>query len=364
LKTKEQSENIRAPEWKHEIATPALVLDLDDFERNLSRMAEAASQAGKRLRPHAKAHKCAEISRRQVAAGACGACVATVREAELLAQAGVPGLLLTSPVADPLKMKRIAASGAMVAVDHVRQVEWYAAAQTPMDVLVDLDVGDHRTGAATIDQALEIARAIERSPDLTLRGIQAYSVRGSHGGDRAERRQISEAAFATAAEARGAFLRDGLCADIVSGGSTGTWDIDLALPVVTELQAGSYVLMDLAYRRLGLDFANALRVLVTVISANHADFVTVDGGYKAFSTDRGYGPEPLDLPGAGYRWAGDEFGFVDLTECSTKLKLGDRLEFIPPHCDPTVNLHDAIYACRGDRVEAVWSVMKRLNIPY
>jgi hypothetical protein len=144
----------------------------------------------------------------------------------------------------------------MKSEEVIPQVEWYAAARTSMDVLVDLDVGDYRTGAATIDQALEIARAVDRSPDLTLRGIQAYSVRGSHGGDRAERRQISEAAFATAAEARDAFLRNGLCADIVSGGSTGTWDIDLALPVVTELQAGSYVLMDLAYRRLGLDFAN------------------------------------------------------------------------------------------------------------
>jgi D-serine deaminase-like pyridoxal phosphate-dependent protein len=362
LKTKEQSENIRAPEWKHEIATPALVLDLDDFERNLSRMADAANRAGKKLRPHAKAHKCVEIARRQVSAGACGACVATIAEAELLAQAGIPGLLLTSPVADPRKMKRIAATGAMVAIDHVRQVEWYAAAESPLDVLIDLDVGDHRTGAATIEQALDIARAVDRSPDLTLRGIQAYSVRGSHGGDRAERRQISEAAFAIAAEARDAFLRAGLCADILSGGSTGTWDIDLTLPAVTELQAGSYVLMDLAYRRLGLDFANALRVLATVISANHPDFVTVDGGYKAFSTDRGYGPEALNLPGASYRWGGDEFGFLDLTECSAKPKLGDRIELIPPHCDPTVNLHDAIYACRGDRAEAVWSVMKRSNL--
>jgi D-serine deaminase-like pyridoxal phosphate-dependent protein len=350
LKTKEQSENIRAPEWKGEIATPALILDLDDFERNLSRMADSVSRAGKKLRPHAKAHKCAEIVRRQVAAGACGSCIATVSEAELLAQADFSGLLLTSPLADPRKMKRAAETGAMVAVDHVQQVEWYAAANTPVDVLVDLDVGDHRTGAATIEQALEIARAVDRTHHLTLCGIQAYSVRGSHGGDRSERRQISEAAFATAAETRDAFLRAGLRADIVSGGST-----------VTELQAGSYVLMDLAYRRLGLDFANALRVMATVISANHPDFVTVDGGYKAFSTDRGYGPEPLDLPGASYRWGGDEFGFLDLTECSVRPKLGDRIEFIPPHCDPTVNLHDAIHACRGDRVEAVWSVMNRSN---
>lgn len=335
------------------------MLDLEEFENNLVRMAEAAQRASKGLRPHAKAHKCAEITRRQIAAGASGCCVATVSEAEMLARAGVRGLLLTSPVADVRKMQRVAATGAMVAIDHVRQIEWYASAKTKLDVLVDLDVGDHRTGAANAEQALEIARAVECSPYLTLRGIQAYSVRGSHGGDRPERERICRSAFEIAAETRDAFLRAGLCADIVSGGSTGSWDIDLAWPVLTELQAGSYVLMDLAYRRLGLDFANALRVMVTVISANHADFVTVDGGYKAFSTDRGYGPEPLDLPGAAYRWGGDEFGFLDITECSTKPGLGDRIEFIPPHCDPTVNLYDSIHVCRGSEVIEIWPVMER-----
>jgi 3-hydroxy-D-aspartate aldolase len=359
LNTKEQSENIRSPKRKEQIATPALVLDFDEFENNLARMAETAKRAGKGLRPHAKAHKCAEITRRQIAAGASGCCVATANEADVLARAGVEGMLLTSPLADGAKMQRVAETGAMVAVDHVRQVEWYASARTKVDVLVDLDVRDHRTGAANLEEALEIARAVERSPNLTLRGIQAYSVRGSHGGDRAERKQICQVAFEIAAETRDAFLRAGLCADIVSGGSTGSWDIDLASPVMTELQAGSYVLMDLAYRRLGLEFANALRVMAMVISANHADFVTVDGGYKAFSTDRGYGPEPLNLPGAGYRWGGDEFGFLDITECATKPGLGDRIEFVPPHCDPTVNLYDAIHVCRGNEVVEIWPVMGR-----
>jgi D-serine deaminase-like pyridoxal phosphate-dependent protein len=356
LETQELSENIRTAEWKCEIPTPALVLDLDAFERNLARMADAVKRSGKRLRPHAKAHKCPEIAKRQIAAGACGMCVATVSEAEMMASAEVGGLLLTSPLADVRKMRRLPKTGAIVTVDHVRQVEWLEQAEANFDVLVDLDVGDHRTGARSIDQAVAIAQAVDRAPKLTLLGIQAYSVRGSHGGDHEERRQISEAAFAIAAEARDAFRRAGLRCGIISGGSTGTWDIDLALPALTELQAGSYPLMDLAYRRLGVDFENALHVLTTVVSANHADFVTVDGGFKAFSTDRGYGPEPVDLRGAGYRWGGDEFGFIDLIECDRKPKLGDRIEFIPPHCDPTVNLYRCIYGCRGDRVEEVWPV--------
>jgi D-serine deaminase-like pyridoxal phosphate-dependent protein len=321
------------------------MVDLDLLEKNLTRMSSAA---GRKLRPHAKAHKCVEIARRQIALGACGICCATVAEAELMAKNSIPGILLTSPLGDPAKIARVAATGAMAVVDHVRQVDWYAATGLPVELLIDLDVGDHRTGAASAQQAVEIARAIEKCPRLRLRGLQAYSVSGSHGKDLAERKQISSAAFQTAAA-----IRDLLGTEILTGGSTGTWDVDLALPEVTEIQAGSYVMMDLAYRRIGIDFENAMTVLATVISANHDSFVTVDAGFKAFSTDRGYGPEPVGM-NATYRWGGDEFGFLD-----TKLKLGDRVEFIAPHCDPTVNLYDRIYACRGENVEAVWPVMER-----
>jgi D-serine deaminase-like pyridoxal phosphate-dependent protein len=351
---------------KQEIPTPALLLDIDAFEGNLARMSAAAKSAGKKLRPHAKAHKCVEIARRQMAAGACGICVATVDEAELLARAGMAELLLTSPVADPPKIARLVATGAMVVVDHRRQAEWFqqaaSAVNTQIAVLVDLDVGDHRTGAASLEQALDLALAIDQASHLWLRGLQAYSVSASHGKDLDERKRISADAFALAAEARDAMAHHGLHTDIVSGGSTGTWDIDLAIPHATEIQAGTYALMDLAYRHAGIDFLNALTVLTTVISANHADFVTVDGGFKAFSTDRPFGPEPIGLNGAGaYRWAGDEFGYVDIRNGSAHPRLGSRIEFIPPHCDPTVNLYDRIYVCRGDRVEDIWPVMDRLR---
>jgi len=349
---------------KSEIPTPALLVDLDALEANIARMAEKVKQSGKKLRPHAKAHKCVEVAKRQTAAGAVGLCVATVDEAELMCRGGIEGLLLTSPVADPVKMQRIVATGAMVAVDHAQQVTWYdaAAAQAKrrVDVLVDLDVGDHRTGAGSMEQALEIAKAVDRSANLRLRGLQAYSVRGSHAGDFAERKRVSEEALERAANVRYWMGHSGLPNEILSGGSTGTWDIDLMIPDVTELQAGSYVFMDLAYRRLGVDFAHALTVMATVISANHEAFVTVDAGFKAFSTDRAFGPEAVGLAGSSYRWGGDEFGYVDVTE--TRPKLGDRIEFIAPHVDPTVNLYDRMWACSGDRVEAVWPVMTRCRI--
>ena len=349
---------------KQQIPTPALLLDLDKFETNLARMAARIQESGKSLRPHAKAHKCPEIAKRQIAAGAIGVCVATVAEAELMAAAGIPGLLLTSPVADPIKMARIVRTGAMVVVDHPQQVAAYdevmgeaaRASKRKLDVLVDLDVGDHRTGARSPEDAAEIAEAVDQATHLELRGIQAYSVLGSHAGGLEERKRVSRESFQVASRALGIMLRRGLSTEIVTGGSTGTWEIDTTVPDLTELQAGSYLLMDLAYRREGLDFQHALSVMATVVSANHAGFVTVDAGYKAFATDRGYGPEPVNLPGSSYRWGGDEFGYVDMPDGLPKL--GGRLEFIPPHCDPTTNLYDRIYACRGEQVEAVWPVRR------
>jgi 3-hydroxy-D-aspartate aldolase len=346
---------------KSQIPTPALLLDFDAFEKNLVSMADRVKQSGKLLRPHAKAHKCVEIANRQIAAGACGISVATLPEAQMMSRAGIPGILLTSPVADPLKIAKIVETDAMVVVDHVQQVEWYAQAATrKVDVLVDLDVGDHRTGAKSIEQALEIAQAVDHATFLQLRGVQAYSVSGSHAGPE-DRKRVSEGAFQIAAAVRERMTRAGLCTEILSGGSTGTWEVDLNLPEVTEFQAGSYVMMDLAYRRIGVDFRNAMTILTTVVSANHDTFVSVDGGLKAFSTDRGYGPQAVNFPGSAYRWGGDEFGYLDVAACERKPRLGDRIEFVPPHCDPTVNLYDRIYVCCGDNVEAVWSVMERMR---
>ncbi len=346
-----------------QIPTPALLLHLDAFHANLQKMAAHAKASGKALRPHAKAHKCVEISRHQLAAGSTGICVATVPEAELMANAGITDLLLTSPIADPYKMARIVKTGAMVVVDHIQQVEWYneaaRAGNRTIDVLVDLDPGDHRTGARPGAHALAVAQAVDRAGNLNLRGTQAYSVLGSHANTHEERRSASEAGFQLAAETRHAMSRKGLCTTILTGGSTGTWDIDSNIAEVTELQAGSYALMDLAYRRLDVPFHRALTVLTTVISANHDAFVTVDGGFKAFSTDRKFGPEAVDLPGSNYRWGGDEFGYFE--GFSSKPRLGDRIEFLHPHVDPTVNLYDRIYACRGGNVEEVWPVMDRLR---
>jgi len=348
---------------KQDLPTPALVLDAAMFESNLARMQTHVAGFGKQLRPHAKAHKCVEVARRQVKAGAVGICVATVDEMSWMVRGGLPGLLLTSPLADPAKMARVSGwsdgHDVMAVADHARQVDhWQAAAEAAgvrLSLLVDLDVGDHRTGIACGEPAIELARRIDASANLRLRGVQAYSVSGSHMEDPAARRNHSLNSLAAAAETAQEMRRLGLPAAIMSGSSTGTWDVDTEIAELTEMQAGSYIFHDMAYERIGIDFAPALRVLATVISANHTDRVTVDAGFKAFSTDRPFAPAPYLRDGVRYKFAGDEFGYI-IGEGGQLPRLGERVELLPPHIDPTVNLHTRIHVCVGDIVEETWTL--------
>jgi len=354
---------------RFDLMTPALLVDLDKLESNLQKMQTAVSRTGKHLRPHAKAHKCVEIARRQVKAGAVGVCVATMPEMQWMTAAGI-GVLLTTPVASRIKTDCIAAltkSGAdiRVVVDHPEQAHLYqdsaARVGATIPMLVDLDVGDHRTGIPCDERAVALARLIAGSKNLLFAGLQAYSVSGSHTEGAIERRNHSMKAIAQAVVIQRELLAAGFDARTLTGASTGTWDIDTAITEVTEIQAGSYPLMDAAYRRIiGEDFAPAMTVLATVISASHPDRVTVDAGYKAFATDRPFGPEAVGLEGVRWQWGGDEHGILHLENPSRPIRLGDQMEFIPPHCDPTVNLYDRIYATRGGRVEEIWPTKNTL----
>lgn len=348
-----------------DLPTPALLLNLDHFEASIGKMQNAVASAGKRLRPHAKAHKCVEIARRQMNAGAAGVSVATLAEMEWMAGAGFP-VLLTTPVADTVKTDIIAglvSTGAdiEVVVDHPAQAAMYAWSASRADVtlkaLIDLDVGDHRTGMPCDERAVQLAKTIASSANLDFAGIQAYSVSGSHTPGFDAREKHSRRALGQAIEIQHALIASGLDARTLTGGSTGTWNIDINIPEFTELQAGSYPLMDVAYQKIvGDDFGPAMRVLATVISVNHSDRVTVDAGFKAFATDRPFGPAPLDLTGVRWEWAGDEHGFVHLETPSRSVKLGDKIQFLAPHTDPTVNLHQRIHVMRNDVVEDVWAL--------
>ena len=360
---------------KHDLLTPALVLDLDQFEANLSRMASHARRAGVNLRPHAKTHKCPEIARRQVEAGAVGQCVANIGEAEALGKAGIPGILVTSETVGKRKIERfmkLAARHRDIAVvaDHAENVgQLGQAAETfkqQVNVLVDVDVGSRRTGVAPGTDALRLAQAIVKTRGLKFGGIHAYAGHAAHVVGFEKRKAVSTEAMTMALETEHLLERNGIEVPLLTGGSTGTYNIDSEMKGISELQVGSYVFMDLDYRRIGgqdgekyEDFGCALTVLTTVISRPEKNRAVTEGGYKAFSTDRTFTPECKTVRGVIFSWGGDEHGKLDLTNAEREIRLGDRLEFIIPHCDPNVNLYDRLYAVRGETVEAVWLIAAR-----
>lgn len=360
---------------KAELPTPALLLDLDAFETNLKTVADHCKRAGCGFRPHAKTHKCPEIGRRQVAVGALGVCAATVPEAEAMVAGGIRGVLLTSPIIERHKIARMVAlakheESVMLAIGHPREVEELSQAAEAMgvtvNVLVDVDVGDRRTGAMPGAPALELARLIAKSKQLRLRGLQAYAGHASHAVGFEQRVKTSQEAMSKVIQTKELLTKAGLEAPIVTGGSTGTYNIDSAIQGITELQVGSYIFMDVDYRRIGgksgpvyTDFIPSLTVMTTVVNVTHADRVSVDAGTKSFATDVPYKPEAKGRDGLTYTRAGDEFGYLTAEGGGTLPKLGERLEFIVPHCDPTVNLYDRIYAMRGDKVEGIWPIAAR-----
>ena len=366
----------REPSTREEVPTPALLLDLDAFEANVARMAGHLKARGKGFRPHGKTHKCPRIAQALARAGAAGQCVAKLSEAEVFADHGLTGLLVTTQVVGRQKVARAAALAArqrdtIFVVDDARTVQDLSdaagalGAKPPLRIHLAVDLLYGRTGIAPGGPALELAKRIDSLPHVRLAGLQAYDGGASHTLGFEERGKRSEASMAQAVETRRLFERAGLACPLVSCGSTGTYNIDSEIDGVTELQPGSFLFMDTDYNRIGgqdgpvyRDFANALTVVTTVVS-RRPDVAIVDGGYKAFSTDRPFTPEVKGLPGVTYAWAGDEHGRLDLTNAPADVKLGDRIEFIVPHCDPSVNLYDRLHCLRGDRVEAIWPIAAR-----
>jgi 3-hydroxy-D-aspartate aldolase len=354
-----------------DIPTPALLLDLDAFEDNIRKMAAHLAARHKAFRPHAKTHKCPQIARRLLDAGAIGVCAARLSEAEVFAEHGIGGLLITTAVIGKDKVERAVALArrapdTMFVVDderNVRAIDDAARGGEPIKLLIDLYFG--RTGIEPGEPALQLAQLIDSLPDVVLEGLQSYDGQAAHTAPFAARGDRTNANMARAVETKAMIERAGIRCRMVTGGSTGTYRFDSDNPGMTELQPGSFIFMDLEYETIGgpdgdryRDFRNALTVVTTVISTPPG-FAIVDGGYKAFSTDRPFTPKPVDLPGVEYGWAGDEHGRLHLGSAAKRLKVGDRIEFIPPHCDPTVNLYDQIYALRGDRVEAIWPIAAR-----
>ncbi|MGA0607334.1 DSD1 family PLP-dependent enzyme [Phenylobacterium sp. VNQ135] len=357
------------PGSRDAIATPAAVLDLDAFEANVALMAERARTAGLALRPHAKSHKCAWVAQRQIAAGAVGVCCAKLAEAEALAAAGVGSILVTSPIAGAGPAARAATLAARltdfrIVLDHPdAAAELGAAAQTPIPVLIDVDVGLGRTGVRDVAQGRVVAQAIAAQPNLRLIGLQGYGGHWQHMKGAGARAAAVAEGMERLRAVHAALRESGFDIEVVTGGGTGTFWSDAALGVLTEVQPGSYAFMDREYREaLEGDpegaFAQSLTVAATVISANHPDWVTVDAGLKAFSTD-GPLPQPLTpgFEGCGYRFFGDEHG--RLSRPARNVRRGDRVDFAPGHIDPTLDRYNVLHLVRGDVLEAIVPIEAR-----
>jgi len=361
-----------------QVDTPALVIDLDAFERNLQRMADFAGRVGVRLRAHAKTHKSPIIAARQMALGAVGVCCQKVSEAEVMVEGGIADVLVSNEVAGAAKLDRLAALAKRAKIGvcaddpgNVAELEAAAArAGATLDVLVEIDVGGKRCGAAPGVPAARLAELVAKAPHLRFAGLQAYHGSAQHVREAGARRDLIARAVASVEETQRALRAIGLEARIVSGGGTGTYENEAASRVYNELQCGSYVFMDADYARNRLadgslfgDYEHALFVYATVMSLPVPERAIIDAGLKAFAVDSGM-PVPWRLPGAAYHRPSDEHGVLDLANCADRPARGDKVLLVPGHCDPTVNLHDWYVGVRGlgtqqAHVECLWPVAAR-----
>ncbi len=351
-----------------QVDTPALLIDLDAFEYNLARMADLLRPTGARLRAHAKTHKSPVIARRQMALGAVGSCVQKVGEAEILAWGGVPDILVSNEVVAPVKLARLVALGRLarvaVCADDSHQValleQAAEAAGHRQTVLVEIDAGMGRCGIAPGPAAVALAQQIAASSHLRFGGLQSYHGQAQHFRTMDERAKAIGHTVDVTRRTIEQLRQRGLDCGIIGGGGTGSFEIEAASGVFTEIQAGSYCFMDADYARnqggTSSGFKQALFVLATVMSARPGVAV-LDAGHKAFSTDSGL-PLVWFRPEIRMTGASDEHGKLEWQD-GDGLRLGEPVWLTPGHCDPTVDRFDWYVGVRDGRVECLWPVAAR-----
>jgi len=353
-----------------DIDTPALVLDLDAFERNLARMQKALAGSNMRLRPHAKSHKCPDIALRQIQQGAIGICCQKVSEAACFVEAGVQDILITNQIVGAKKVDHVLDLAARatigVLVDHSEQVAQFAQATSArkitVDVYIEVDVGMGRCGVSSVEDVVALAQQIKAAPFLRLMGLQCYHGSAQHYRQPEQRQAAIRQASDIAVTMRAALEKIGIHVERITGAGTGSVALERDSGVFNEVQSGSYIFMDADYAKnqqgpQDVQFEHALFVKTAVLSRPSAERAVVDAGLKASSVDSGL-PVVWQQPGVQYTKASDEHGVLQ-TELATHPALGDSLLLIPGHCDPTVNLYDELICYRGGKVEAVWPIAAR-----
>jgi 3-hydroxy-D-aspartate aldolase len=355
-----------------DIDTPALIVDLDAFDRNVKKMAEFARKNGVRLRPHAKTHKSPAIALKQIAQGAVGQCCQKVGEAEALVRGGVKDVLLSNQLVAESKVRRLAALAADATIglcfDAPEQVALASRVARDfgvrLDGLVEIEVGMQRCGIEPGAAAVDLARMIANAPGLRFRGLQAYHGSAQHLATHGDREQAIGGAADSVRRTLDGLKSAGIPCEVVTGAGTGTHSIEGTSALWTELQCGSYIFMDVDYARIGgrgggrfNEFEHSLFVLATVMSVPNDERAIVDAGLKSMSFEKGppwvHGRSDLECTGLS-----DEHGKLKV-KSGKPPKLGEKIMLIPGHCDPTVNLHDWDVGVRRGRVEALWPIAAR-----
>jgi D-threonine aldolase len=349
-----------APETALALSTPALVVDLDIFESNIAAMTSLLEGTGKTVRPHVKTHRTPELARRQLGGVAVGVTCATVGEAEAMVDAGIDDVFVANEVVDRRKIARLVAlarrARVAVAADDAQPVldlsQAAARVGATIDVMIDVDIQLHRCGVESPAAALDLARAIDRSAGLRLRGLMGYEGRLRIGDtDRATK---IASAYTRLAEARQVLLDDGFPVDVVSAAGTSTLREAIADPVITEIQAGVYSLMEPQLIGPTLPFRCAAAIRGTVIS-RHRDRIVLDVGRRVVGME--YGP-PVPIGFVARRIAiSDEHATIEMDDPLPAL--GTECDLAPGQIRTTFNLHDDVWVTRGGRIVDRWPISAR-----
>lgn len=347
-----------------ELVTPALILDLDAARRNIAFMAERMSTMPASLRPHVKVQKSPELARLQVEAGAIGVCTATVWEAIVMSRAGIEDVLIANEVCGQAKIGALAEAAKegrlTVAVDDASNAaelsDAVRAAGSSLEVLIEVDVGMGRGGVRSAKEAVTLAQRLAELSALRLRGVQGYEGHCMREPDRDVRIRKAQAAMAYLGEVINRLAAAGFECEVVSAGGTGTYDITGASPLVTEVQAGSYVFMDNFHGNLVRGFSHALTVLGTVM-IQHGDTIVLDSGRKSIGIDFVL-PTMVEYPFYQARYFAEEHALFDVDD-RCKLKLGDTAELIPGYAPTTVNLYDVYHVVEDGVVVDIWPIIPR-----
>lgn len=347
-----------------QIPTPALLVDLDAMESNLRLMADFFAGKSAKLRPHFKNHKAPMLAWKQLRTGAIGMTCATIREAEILVEHGVDNILIANEITGEWKADRFAAlsrnASLLVGVDHPAQIRDLGRARRKhgarLQVLIDIDTGLGRCGVKPGQDAVDLARlAVEE--DLNVRGLTGYEGHLQPMPAGPERDEKVHAVCRDLVQTRTMLEAAGIPTDIVSTGGTGTYAVCGQYPGVTEIQAGSYLLMDTQYRDRGAPFKRSLTILASVISTRGCNRAVIDCGVKELSAERGLSAVK-DLPGVTLKALHAEHGLLELdTNLSRPLEVGQRVELWVHYSDATVNLHSSLYGVRHDHVEEVFPIV-------